>query len=304
MTQLPDNNDGLVEPVIWDPLQEPHWRWLQVLDVVAKKLPEDDIDDVYVRKAVSYWKSYKTRVAKKGESEESLAKKYTGIHYAYKLFRQDNCDLKWIIEARILADEAPEIISKKCKTHVQIIEWYEKLFFDVRDKLDSKDYILSRVIQLPLNMTVSFRRPDILWKLVGYTGGASLLDQLLQHRYSTDLEKWLHPLIKFSLATKTWFAIQTASGENNLYTLLDSYTKNRSLDNVVMSSDTEYGQMVKVAQMMMEAVQQSLEQSSTQALIKENNNVENVTNQSLTNQVQELSKEIYSSRDKPENPIQ
>ena len=65
-----------------------------------------------------------------------------GLFYAYDL-HQDNdaSDIRFVVEARILARQDDATIAGKIGTLAETIAWYERLFFCVRDRLNVSDFI-------------------------------------------------------------------------------------------------------------------------------------------------------------------
>jgi hypothetical protein len=61
----------------------------------------------------------------------------------------------------------------------EIIQTYDALFFNVRDKLNRTDYILNVVLKDAVSRGLHEREKDLLWKLVAYTGGSHLLDAVI-----------------------------------------------------------------------------------------------------------------------------
>src|SRR5262245_47287119 len=78
--------------------------------------------------------------------EERLARQMPGLWYAYKTFQRVDSNKKHILEARVLAGESIPVVADKLKTDPAMVFWYEKVFFDVREYLRHKDYIVTEVL--------------------------------------------------------------------------------------------------------------------------------------------------------------
>ena len=78
------------------------------------------------------------------------------------------------IEARILADEPIEAISRKCHIAVSTIEAYEAVYFDVRRRLRFSGWVRQDVLNR--NSAVDVGE---LWKNLSYRVGVPILETLL-----------------------------------------------------------------------------------------------------------------------------
>lgn len=112
--------------------------------------------------------------------EERLAKRMPGIYFAYRIFNRHDTNDRYVIEARILANQDQRVIAKRQNTTPEVIFWFEKLFFDVRDKLDCRDYVINRVLGPSAHRGISERDFDILLKLYALIGGPLVVDALIE----------------------------------------------------------------------------------------------------------------------------
>ena len=123
-----------------------------------------------------------------------------GLFYAYDLYEkaQEDPEAAMFIEARLLANQSNEQIGDALGITPDTVEWYEALFFNVKDKLKHRDWITKQVL-LPAmrrhhvppagqndGMTVLTRdsavaRPflDGSLKLFGYFGGTHVIDVMI-----------------------------------------------------------------------------------------------------------------------------
>lgn len=133
-------------PRLADPFLQPQWRQDRVLRMLRTSPPERcrRFDDDWIRQ-------YRTFMLKWGKGEtgrEALLYENPGMYYAQKIFdsKEEDPELHLIIEARLLAGESYAAIAETCKTYPEAIQWYEKLFFNVNDFLDNRDWILKQVL--------------------------------------------------------------------------------------------------------------------------------------------------------------
>ena len=79
----------------------------------------------------------------------------------------------------MLAKESVTEIASKSGLREAVIEWYEKLFFNVLDRLDNKMYIMHVVIGDAIQRGMSDRDYAVLWKLYAYVRGPHMLSFLI-----------------------------------------------------------------------------------------------------------------------------
>ncbi len=106
-----------------------------------------------------------------------------GIYGAYMLYKrgieEDRHPLRYALEARLLSAQGHESIAKALGITQEVVELYEKIFFNVAEKLDNTDYILNCVIGPSIYAGLNDRDYDLLWKLFGYLYGPVVLDTFI-----------------------------------------------------------------------------------------------------------------------------
>jgi len=76
------------------------------------------------------------------------------LFWAFQLYERklDNEDSKaTLVEARILAGQSDEDIVDELSTVPEVAEWYEALFFNVRERLRNHDWVMNEVLYPALN---------------------------------------------------------------------------------------------------------------------------------------------------------
>jgi hypothetical protein len=108
------------------------------------------------------------------------------MHNAYKIFTSQTSGLaetfdhqKYAVEARILAGQTNHEIARQCCIIPGAIEYYERVFFNVRDRLDAKDYIIGQIITPPNNIGLQDFTLELSAKFFGYFGGPVVLEFVL-----------------------------------------------------------------------------------------------------------------------------
>jgi hypothetical protein len=98
-----------------------------------------------------------------------LAREHPPLFWAHFIYNADvpQGPSKWAIEAHILARETDRQIAFRVGCSEETIAAYEALFFNVRDKLTHKEYILNSVLSQSITAGLYERDHDLLWKLFG-----------------------------------------------------------------------------------------------------------------------------------------
>ena len=86
---------------------------------------------------------------------------------------------RFAIEARFLARQTNREIAFHAGCAEEFIEVYEAVYFNVREKLKYKDYIVNSVFREAASRGIKGRNCDLLWKLAGYFHGPRVLDALI-----------------------------------------------------------------------------------------------------------------------------
>lgn len=119
-------------------------------------------------------------VSQQGDALAEIFADNPALYYAYEIFNRPDGDYcKETLEARLLARQDNEKIARSLRIALpDTIEWYERLFFNVRDSLDSVDYISKQVIG-PL-VGVGTADLGLSAKFFGYFCGEAMLEFMLQ----------------------------------------------------------------------------------------------------------------------------
>lgn len=166
-------------PEALDPSRPPHWRWVLATDLAeARDGRFRRCGDAATRSAKRFWLSW-VRCRDEGDRRR-LAARMPATAQAFSIFSDPRGMSRTVLEARILAAEAPAAIARKCAAPLPLIQIYERVFFDVRDRLDASDYVLTHAIGRGLREgTGSY---DAALKLLAYLGGVHVLDEIMGAR--------------------------------------------------------------------------------------------------------------------------
>lgn len=145
------------------------WRWQRVKELhAAGRAPSRTKDDKWTRRA---WHYQRKKATMHVNAESRLAEVYPAIHLAFKIFDDTHSMVRWIIEAGVLADVEPQTLADYLALPVEVIDAYEKLYFDVRSKLHAEGYITGCVIGPLIASGIAADDPDGFWKILAFYGG-------------------------------------------------------------------------------------------------------------------------------------
>lgn len=215
------------------PSRPPDWRWERARWLIergkyAKKFKEDD--------ATIAAKTFQLRLRKcKKESDyENLIDEMPDIYWAHHIYEDDENVTKYQIEARLLAGDSYDRISKRCFVKPEVIDNYEKIFFNVSEavKNASLDYLCGVVVGRAIYYGVTERDYDILWKIYGIAsiGRPEILDDLLTTLGTAESLEFFQEDLKKNFTRKAAILSRTVSSSFNPDIVIEAYTKLKDLD--------------------------------------------------------------------------
>lgn len=161
----------------YNPFREPNWRYNRVLELAERQGAPGRVswrtDDDYVKVAKNFVVQY-NRLPE--EERNQLFASNPGLYYAYMLNEAPDEEVNCMVQARILAGETDAEIADHICTLPATIEWYEALFFNVRDRLGCQDWIVSTILGPSAERGVKDRSFDFAAKMFGYFGGSLALE--------------------------------------------------------------------------------------------------------------------------------
>lgn len=154
---------------IWD-TRSPRWRWRLARggELRHPSYPEDDT----VRAARAY-----VRYATQRPFRCRYRPYFPAVQAALDL-RLDDPLLKAEVEAHVLVGRSPAWISSRVNRPPEQIEAYERLFFDVRDRLDNQRWLEWYVVGA--HEDLGSYDVGKLWKYFAFLGGEFGLDAVLE----------------------------------------------------------------------------------------------------------------------------
>jgi hypothetical protein len=211
------------------------WRWqlanklfsLQNSDLVNLYKPQNDI---WFDKAYIFYASLpenNRNVQDKLVNFINSTTREDRLAYMIYMDEDDNL-LKHALEAYLLTDLEYAFISAKLNIPLSTIEFYEKIFFNVKDRLHNIVWIVDQVFGTSLVVGVPFERYQILWKFYGYFGGVNILDKVIS--LAPERCETLTEFVKSELQQLMFFkaaimARNMRADEESMKTLFSSITK-------------------------------------------------------------------------------
>lgn len=165
-----------------NPLRPVDWRWQRAAAILEgdRSMPASRRKDkpdgfMWINRAVKFQREL--RAAQNDIQRAALAERRPDIFWAHWVWTAQN-DIKHIIEAQLLAQSPDHSIGWRCNLLPGSVKAYEALFFNVRDKLQHRSYVLNSVIGPAIHRGLNEREYDLLWKLYGYFLGPCIVDAL------------------------------------------------------------------------------------------------------------------------------
>lgn len=202
-------------------------QWLRNSGKYARKSREDT-ETLVVKRYIA------AKAACQNEMQlERLMYKMPGLFHAEQFHDREDLDIRWEVEARLLAREPFESIAKKIGTDVEVVMWYERVFFNVLEKIDNQSYIGQVAMGRSIHRGLFERDYDLLWKMLGYACGPLMVDSLVRRLgplpQRVDSEDQIDPMKKTLtgsvMAEKALVAAMTIPVSYNQNVILEHYTK-------------------------------------------------------------------------------
>jgi hypothetical protein len=219
-----------------NPYREPAWRWQRAnrLATTGSRLNRRR-DDIWVSKAAAFCNAQLAADTEQKVAE--LIRKYPAMYVAWLFWNagaENEIFTRGEIEARILAGQPfAEIAVRHC-VMPEAIAAYEKVFFNVADRLHNRSYIIHQVIGPVAQTGLTPREPVVLWKLYGYYCGPLAIDMMVElfpdpirPSRRTDLKSFCGAMLTQTLARKALISAQTirANGSHEQLELIEKFLR-------------------------------------------------------------------------------
>jgi len=158
-------------------------RWKVVLQLAEDRirLPGQYSADPAMRDLWLFWRIYR-------EDEHRARESCPHCCEAFQIYEQAD-DMRWLIEALIIGGLSTEKIAEQVPVATETLKVYEAGFYDVRPFLSRRLFVLTNF----LGKAIHRCRPDdrdLMWKLISFTCGASMLIAFFNPAAEATPEQW------------------------------------------------------------------------------------------------------------------
>jgi hypothetical protein len=155
------------------------WRWQRARHLVENgRYVSRHRDDDQTGRAVRYLRALQRCQGERGQ--ERLARSYPDVHAA-RLLHEEGGRTCLLVQARLLARQSPGAVAARTGVPADVVRAYEALFFNVLDRLGSRDWITSQAVRWWDFIPAQGRPAATVLKGFAYFGGPLLLDALLPY---------------------------------------------------------------------------------------------------------------------------
>lgn len=154
-----------------DPFEYPDWRWSRIKSLLTEGKEPTMQDDKYIHRGFRFAKALEDCDGS-DSARFAVTVKHRDIAKAIGLFNNAS-NRKYFLEALGLCRDVGESqIAEYLGETPYMVKYYLKLFFDVREHLNSPGYICSRIMEpAVLKAVEDCKDPNIAWKIAGMFGG-------------------------------------------------------------------------------------------------------------------------------------
>ena len=161
------------------PLRPPDWRWQKVMvyKEAGRRIPRSKMDSL-----LSVISKFAILLDSCDDDFDllDLSESYPDLCDAHMMYKHDGAlSSKWELEARLLARESYADICEKMHIPPSTIDLYEKVFFNVSDRINNKSWIINCIVGRAIHAGLTERDYDLLWKMYGLFSGPMMLDVVL-----------------------------------------------------------------------------------------------------------------------------
>ena len=212
------------------------WRWQRASLAASGEYP------LSRRRDGDAWTSRAVRFLREHEACESeldmaeLSERHPVIYWAHDIWytRDDGGNpVRSEAEARLLADDTHENIARRLATDVEVIDAYERLFFNVKERLHNRGYLAHCVLGPAIHLGFQASEYDLVWKLFALLGGPLavdlMIDQSVGHARpdrAGDLKYFVADVAQNDLRRVAMLALKTLRINNfNAMEIIDKFLK-------------------------------------------------------------------------------
>jgi hypothetical protein len=154
-----------------DPKDDLDWRWQRVVALCDEGIKPKRQDDEYVWMGRKFLQDLRST---KNQSERyALAMEMPEVSRAFSIYNCPTLRKEYVEALSICEDLTLEAEAEYLGESQEVIELYEKLFFDVRERRSNKGFLCTRIISPAILKELhDAKHPVYAWKLVAVYGGS------------------------------------------------------------------------------------------------------------------------------------
>jgi hypothetical protein len=183
--------DAKTTPIRYDDFnfsRTPDVRWQRANHLARSGLSVASHDEPETLAALEYLRA--AADCRSDADRTQLDRRWPGIAAAVRLYAVDGPG-RWAVEARIVAGQSDEQIAALCSLSPETVQWYEALFWRIRDRLSARDWIAARVIGLRSGFTRE--QMGRLWCAYAYSAGPIVLGLVIAVTLDHPLPSYCRP---------------------------------------------------------------------------------------------------------------
>lgn len=170
------------------PLCPPDWRWrlaykLSQRPDASRMVKQLLKDDVYLNSIVKFIQ-FNEKSSTEDAQYETLIR-WPNLAQAHNLHFHPQAFISSSIQAWLIAGESANNIAKRLGADSKVIGWYERAFYDVRDRLEHQDYVIHILLGNKHHHGLNERDFDLFWKFIAYIGGPVVLEAVQRKSFQT-----------------------------------------------------------------------------------------------------------------------
>jgi hypothetical protein len=192
-------------------LDSPSHRWDIITALVEEGHAPNRDDEGLIRRGYFY-----SRREKDSSAHEvlRLRRDYPELSRAHAL-RKSDYGVRWVIEAGFLAGTPLDVLGAYTAQPVPALQAYADYFFDVRDKLPARGYILSQVLHPAINRGLDTRDFDFMYKTLSYCGGWEVFTEFIDlKRMGEKTGEWVRNSFQDRVWKLGWMAAHRVNVNN------------------------------------------------------------------------------------------
>ena len=213
----------------FNPVRSPWWRIArirQLYEHCPPRRPFRTCDDKWVREGYRLLRPPSRSGNNVQEWRDRLRRTNRGLYQALEIFFHEDRDWRDMLEANILAGSTNKAIAKKMSIFPETALWFERLFYNVRDRLGCPWYIVTMIRRRSGRRTVNREgsitrfQKSVVIKESAYHGGPHVLDLMLtgfsnvsRPKSPEDARQSAGEWLKTALARKGLFAISALDAD-------------------------------------------------------------------------------------------